>query len=49
MTHLCYVLGAWGLVLGTGALYAAYLMRRGRKLASRVPAGRRRWMSAPDR
>lgn len=48
MTHLGYVLGAWGLVLGTGALYAAYLMRRGRKLASRVPAERRRWMSAPD-
>ena len=49
MTHLGYVLGAWGLVLGTGALYAVRLVRRGRKLAARVPAGRRRWMSAPDR
>lgn len=45
MTHLCYVLGAWGLVLGTGALYAIRLVYRGRKLASGVPAERRRWMS----
>lgn len=49
MTHLCYVLGAWGLVLGAGALYAVRLVYRGRKLASGVPVGRRRWMSTPDR
>lgn len=46
MTHLGYILAAWGLTLGTGAVYALVLVRRGRSLARRVPAHRRRWMTA---
>ncbi len=46
MTHLGYILTAWGVTLGTGAVYAVHLVRRGRSLARRVPADRRRWMTA---
>ena len=48
MTHAGYVFSAWGITLGSGALYALYLVRRGRSLARRVPDSRRRWMTAPE-
>jgi len=48
MTHAGYVLTAWALTLGTGALYAIRVVVRGRALAGRVPAERRRWMTATD-
>ena len=48
MTHLGYLLVGWGVTLGAGALYSLSLVRRGRRLSARVPADRRRWMSATD-
>lgn len=48
MTHAGYVLTAWAITLGTGALYAIRVVVRGRALAGRVPAERRRWMTATD-
>ncbi len=48
MTHLGYLLVGWGVTLGVGAIYAASLIRRGRRLAARVPAARRRWMTTED-
>ena len=48
MTNLGYLLVGWGVTLAVGAIYAASLIRRGRRLAARVPAGRRRWMTADD-
>ena len=49
MTNAGYVLTAWGLTLGTGALYAIRVVLRGRALVGRVPAERRRWITATDR
>lgn len=49
MTHLGYLLVGWGVSLGCGAIYAWRLVRRGRILSARVPAGRRRWMTTEDR
>ena len=46
MTHAGYVLSAWALVLGVGAVYAIAVVRRGRSLAGRVPPERRRWLDA---
>ena len=46
MTSAGYVLGAWGVVFASGALYALGLARRGRRLARRVAPERRRWMTA---
>ena len=46
MTHLGYLLVGWGVTLGVGATYAVSLVRRGRRLAARVPAERRRWVTA---
>ena len=48
MTHAAYVLTAWGVTLGTGALYALRVVLRGKALAARVPPERRRWMTTPD-
>ena len=48
MTHLGYLLVGWGVSLGAGVLYAARLIVRGRQLAARVPADRRRWMTTED-
>ncbi len=48
MTHLNYLLAGWGLCLGSGLLYAIHLIRKGRALASRVPADRRSWLSSED-
>ncbi len=48
MTHLGYLLAGWGIVLGSGALYAIRLIVRGRRLGARVAPHRRRWMTAED-
>ena len=48
MTHLGYLLVGWGVSLGAGVLYAVRLITRGRRLAARVPAERRRWMTTED-
>jgi hypothetical protein len=45
-----YIITSWALILGSVALYALYLGRRGRALSARVPVTRRRWMrAAPGR
>ncbi len=46
MTHLGYLLVGWGVSLGVVGLYSLSLVRRGRSLAKRVPADRRRWMTS---
>ncbi|MDH4170414.1 MAG: hypothetical protein OEW42_12580 [Acidimicrobiia bacterium] len=43
-----YVVAGWIIGIGGFALYAGYLLRRGRRLASHVPADRRRWMTADE-
>jgi len=48
MTHLGYLLVGWGVTLAVGFAYAASLIRRGRRLSARVPADRRRWMTADE-
>jgi len=48
MTHLGYLLVGWGTTLAVGGLYAAALLRRGRRLSARVPVERRRWMTADE-
>ena len=48
MTHLGYLIVGWGTTLAVGALYTFTLLRRGRRLTARVPAERRRWMTADD-
>ncbi|MEM8706143.1 MAG: hypothetical protein AAGE98_06770 [Actinomycetota bacterium] len=48
MTHLGYLLAGWGITLGALGLYAFRLSVRGRVLAGRVPAERRRWMTAEE-
>lgn len=40
-----YIVVAWVLVLGTSAIYAVLLMRRGRALSRLVAPERRRWLS----
>ena len=48
MTHVGYLIAGWGVVGLTCATYAASVLRRGRKLAERVPAERARWMTSKD-
>jgi len=48
MTHVGYLLVGWGVTFAVGAAYAVNLLRRGRRLTARVPADRRRWMTADD-
>jgi hypothetical protein len=48
MTHVGYLLVGWGVTFAVGAGYALNLLHRGRKLSARVPAERRRWMTADD-
>lgn len=48
MTHVGYLLVGWGATFAVGGLYAATLLRRGRRLSARVPVERRRWMTAED-
>lgn len=46
MTHLGYIAAAWGSTLGVLGIYALRLLRRGRRLAPRVPIERRRWLGS---
>ena len=39
-----YIATAWIVTIGAVALYAVWLMRRGRTLAEQVPEEQRRWM-----
>lgn len=48
MTHLGYLVAGWGVSLGALAVYALRVTARGRRLAARVPAERRRWMTSED-
>ncbi len=48
MTHLGYLIAGWSISLGALALYALRVTARGRQLAARVPADRRRWMTTED-
>ena len=48
MTHVGYLIAGWGIVVGTCTAYALSLVRRGRRLAARVPEERARWMNADD-
>lgn len=48
MTHVGYLIAGWGIGLGSIAIYAFSLMRRGRALAARVPDDRRRWITTND-
>jgi hypothetical protein len=43
MENAQYVLPGYAIVVGSGFAYAAWLVRRGRSLAKRVPPERRRW------
>lgn len=48
MTHLGYLIAGWSIGLGALAAYSFRLIARGRRIAARVPADRRRWMTAED-
>ncbi|MEQ8841173.1 MAG: hypothetical protein RIB98_09330 [Acidimicrobiales bacterium] len=48
MTHLGYLLVGWGVTIGVGLAYTVSLLQRGRRLSTRVPADRRRWMQADE-
>jgi hypothetical protein len=48
MDYLGYLIAGWGVVLCAVAIYAFSLLRRGKALAARVPADRRRWMTSND-
>ncbi|MEZ5350354.1 MAG: hypothetical protein R2714_14300 [Microthrixaceae bacterium] len=39
-----YIATAWIVTIGAVALYAVWLMRRGRTLSEQVPEEQRRWM-----
>ena len=43
-----YVIAGWIIGLTVFSLYAISLMVRGRRLASQVPAERRRWMTTDE-
>ena len=43
MRYAEYVLSGYGLVLAAIGGYAAWIVRRGRALARRVPPDQRRW------
>lgn len=47
MSDWGYVIAGWAVVVGGLALYAGSIVVRGRRLAGRVPADRRRWMATP--
>lgn len=48
MTDAGYIIAGWSVGLGTLALYAWSIIRRGRALTREVPAERRRWMTSDD-
>lgn len=39
-----YIIGAWGVTFVAVGVYAAAVIRKGRRLSKVVPADRRRWM-----
>lgn len=43
-----YVIAGWLIALGVFLLYGVGLMLRGRRLATQVPADRRRWMTTDE-
>jgi hypothetical protein len=43
MTHVGYVAAGWAIPLALLGAYSVRTVRRGRKLAERVPAEERRW------
>lgn len=43
-----YVLASWLVVLLVLGVYAAITIARGRRLAKRVPAARRRWIDSTE-
>jgi hypothetical protein len=45
MTHVGYVAAGWIIPLTGFGLYAAWVLRRGRRLAERIPPEERRWSS----
>lgn len=48
MTHAGYIAAAWSVSAAVLVSYAAVVLLRGRRLSARVPARRRRWMTAED-
>lgn len=45
MTHVGYVAAGWIIPLAVLGAYAAWILRRARRLAERVPPDERRWSS----
>lgn len=39
-----YIVAAWAITFGSIGVYAAAVIRRGRRLSKLVPSDRRRWM-----
>lgn len=48
MTHGGYLIAGWGIVGGVCTAYVVLLLRRGRRLMTRVPAEQARWMTSKD-
>ena len=46
MTHVGYLVAGWGISLVVLGGYAFGLVRRGRRLAPRVPVDGRRWIDS---
>ena len=44
MTDAGYVIAGYVGVVGSLTLYAALLLRRGRRMSRRIPAEKRRWL-----
>ena len=48
MTHAGYIAAGWSVSAALLLGYAVMIVLRGRRLSGRVPARRRRWMTAED-
>ncbi len=48
MTHVGYIAAGWSISAALLVAYAVTVLLRGRRLSGRVPARRRRWMTAED-
>ncbi|MCY4630320.1 MAG: hypothetical protein OXE75_05460 [bacterium] len=48
MTHAGYIAAGWSISAALLAGYAVMILLRGRRLSGKVPARRRRWMTAED-
>lgn len=48
MTHVPYLVAGWGIAAITCALYAMSVTRRAKRVATRVPIERHRWMTGQD-